>query len=219
MKLKLKVKLLIDVLMTLILLFLMGYQFWGSGLHEWAGAIMLVLFITHNILNWNWYKSLFKGQHNAIRCLQIIINLLLLIVMLLLMASGIIMSRYVFTFIDLSTMIPMGRIMHIACSHWGFILMALHIGIHWGMITTMIKKHVKVSFNETINYIIKFFVIGYGVYVFIKRNFLTYMLLQSQFMFMDFNESKLLFYFDYILLMGLFLILTHQLVKILRTNN
>lgn len=218
MKLKLKVKLIIDVLMTLILLFLMGYQFWGSELHEWAGIIMLVLFITHNILNWNWYKSIFKGQHNAIRCLQLIINLLLLIVMLLLMLSGIIMSQHVVTFIDLSTMISMGRTLHIACSHWGFILMALHIGMHWGMISSMLKKHLKINLNETINYVIKFFVCGYGLYVFIKRNFITYMLLQSQFVFMDFNESKILFYFDYLMLMGMFIVLAHQLVKLLRNK-
>ena len=51
MKTLAKVKIAVDVLMTLLLLFLMGYQFWGDTAHEWAGAIMFILFIVHHILN------------------------------------------------------------------------------------------------------------------------------------------------------------------------
>ena len=47
MKPKAKVKIAVDVLMTLGMLFLMGYQFWGDVAHEWAGAGMFVLFILH----------------------------------------------------------------------------------------------------------------------------------------------------------------------------
>ena len=34
----------------------MGYQFWGETAHEWAGTLMLLLFIAHHILNAGWYK-------------------------------------------------------------------------------------------------------------------------------------------------------------------
>ena len=44
------VKIVVDVWMTLLLLFLMGYQLWGESAHEWAGAFMLVLFIAHHAL-------------------------------------------------------------------------------------------------------------------------------------------------------------------------
>ena len=45
------VKIVVDALMTLLLLFLMGYQLWGESAHEWVGAGMLVLFLAHHILN------------------------------------------------------------------------------------------------------------------------------------------------------------------------
>lgn len=35
----------VDGLMTLALLFLMGYQLWGEAAHEWVGAGMFVLWI------------------------------------------------------------------------------------------------------------------------------------------------------------------------------
>ena len=50
---KAAVKLAVDVLMTLGLLFLMGYQFWGDFAHEWAGTGMFVLFLLHHVLNRN----------------------------------------------------------------------------------------------------------------------------------------------------------------------
>ena len=51
-----------DIFMTVLLLFLMGYQFWGETAHEWAGTLMLLLFIAHHILNAGWYKNIFRWQ-------------------------------------------------------------------------------------------------------------------------------------------------------------
>ena len=61
MKPKMIVKLCADVLMTVALLFLMGYQFWGESAHEWIGAGMFVLFILHHILNLNWLNQRYHG--------------------------------------------------------------------------------------------------------------------------------------------------------------
>ena len=71
MKPKAVFKIGIDVLMTLGLLFLMGYQFWGDVAHEWAGAVMFLLFILHHILNAGWYKSLFfRGKRRPSVCFR-----------------------------------------------------------------------------------------------------------------------------------------------------
>ena len=62
-------KIILDVLMTLALLFLMGYPFWGDALHEWAGVGMLVLFLAHHILNGSWHKNLLHGRYPPFRVL------------------------------------------------------------------------------------------------------------------------------------------------------
>ena len=46
-----KLKITVDALMILALLFLMGYQLWGDVAHEWAGAGMFLLFLLHHGLN------------------------------------------------------------------------------------------------------------------------------------------------------------------------
>lgn len=96
MKPKMKIKMGIDVSMTVLLLLLMAYQITGQELHEWFGAGMLVLFLLHNILNIRWYGNLFKGKYTLLRVTQVIINLSVLASMLCLGFSGIVMSRHVF---------------------------------------------------------------------------------------------------------------------------
>ena len=99
MKPKAKVKIAVDVLMTLGMLFLMGYQFWGDVAHEWAGAGMFVLFILHHALNGGWYKSLFRGKYSPARIFQLVIDLLVFLDMLGLMVSGVILSNHVCAFL------------------------------------------------------------------------------------------------------------------------
>ena len=114
MKPKAKIKLAVDLLMTVVLLFLMGYQLWGDAAHEWAGAGMLVLFIAHHLLNLNWHKGLFRGKYTAARILMNVIDLALFIAMFCLMASGIIMSRHVFAFLPIDSGMGIARLMHMA---------------------------------------------------------------------------------------------------------
>lgn len=70
LKTKMKIKMGIDFLMTVLLFLLMSYQITGQKLHEWFGTGMLVLFLLHNILNIRWYGSLFKGKYTLLRAMQ-----------------------------------------------------------------------------------------------------------------------------------------------------
>ena len=56
----------------------------------------------------------------------------------------------------------------------------------------------------------------YGLTVFIRRDLLTYMLLQTQFVFLDFGEPIPLFYLDYLAMMGAFIFLAYYASKLLR---
>lgn len=66
-KIKLKLKLIIDILMTFALLLLMSYELLGSTAHEVVGVVMFVLFVVHHALNINWAKHLAKGRQTPIR--------------------------------------------------------------------------------------------------------------------------------------------------------
>ncbi len=220
MKPKAIIKIVIDVLMTLGLLFLMGYQFWGDAAHEWAGAGMFLLFILHHVLNGNWYKSLFKGRYTPSRIFQVVVDLLVFLAMIGLMVSGIMLSNHVFSFLNIHGGMSFARLLHMAASHWGFVLMALHLGLHWGMFLGLAKKTLHLKQTSRVRKIL-LPVLGsgiaiYGLIVFLRRGLLTYMLLQTQFVFLDFSEPVPLFYLDYLAMIGAFIFLAYYLSALLR---
>lgn len=215
-----KWKRVVDVAMTVTLLFLMGYQFWGDVAHEWAGAGIFVLFAFHHILNWRWYKSLFQDKYSLMRIFQVCVDMLTLFSMIALIYSSIVLSRYVFAFLPIKGGMAFARRLHILGSYWGFLLMNIHLGLHWNMVIGMVQKRMRIKKSSKIRSIFLLF-IGtaislYGITVFIKRDFLTYLLLKSEFVFLDYGESIFLFYIDYFALIGLCVFIAHYLTKLLR---
>lgn len=206
------IKRVIDILMTLALLFLMGFQFWGQAAHEIAGAFMGILFVAHNVMNISWYRSIFRGRYTPMRIFQLTVNLLTLLSMLALMYSGIMLSGYVFAPLGIEGSLSLARRLHILGSHWGFILMSLHLGLHWNMIIRHMKETKLKRFMPYIGTAIAI----YGLYVFISRDFISYMLLQSEFVFLDYEEPAVLFYIDYLALMGLCIYVAHYTSHFMR---
>lgn len=197
---KMKIKMTIDMAMSIVLFFLMSYQLTGQKNHEIAGALMLILFIAHHVLNFGWFKALGKGSYSSYRICTTVMNVALLIVMLLLMISGIRMSGYVFTFIEIPISMSVARSLHMTCSYLSFLLMGIHIGFHCTMMAGMINNKGKGKALNTKVKIVLRALIGivdfYGVYVLIKRNFFSYISLQMHFVFFNYEEPGIYYILD-----------------------
>lgn len=134
------------------------------------------------------------------------------------MISGIIISRSVLTFLPITGWQSFGRNLHMISAYWGFVLMSLHLGLHWSMMMGMAKKAIRKP-NQTGIWILRgagFLIAVYGIYAFGKRDIGTYMLMQSHFVFFDYEEPLFFFLADYIAAMGLFVWTGHYLAKIIK---
>lgn len=220
MKVKLKIKIFIDILMTLGLLFVSGYQFWGEAPHEWVGAGMFVLFLVHHLLNISWHKNVLKGRYTVSRTFQLIVDLCLFITMLMEMYSGIVLSRHVFSFLPIESGLALARKLHILGAYWGILFMSLHLGLHWNMMIGIVKKRMGIKARSRIRSLTGILSGGciavYGVSVFIRRDFPVYLFLKSEFVFLDYSEPVVLFYLDYLALMGLCIFVGHYIAKLCR---
>ena len=223
MKPKARLKVGIDILMTLLLLLLMGYQFFGDAAHEWAGSGMFALFIIHHLLNGSWHKNLLRGKYDAYRIFMLVIDVLLFADMLGLMVSGIMLSNHVFAFLGIHGSMSFARLLHMASSYWGFVLMSLHLGLHWSMIISMLRRAVNGGKKASAASKLLFRIFGtvtavYGLTVFIRRDLITYMFIRTQFVFLDFNEPVLLFYIDHLAMMGTFIWTAQRLSALTRNK-
>lgn len=204
------------------MLFMSGYHLWGGIAHEWVGAGIFALFIVQHILNLSFYKNFFKGKFSAYRITLIIIDFLALAAMLALMYSGITMSRHVFAFLKIESGLSLARKLHILGSYWGILIMGLHLGLHWSMLLNAADKKLKIKSASKSRSVICFsagaLIACYGAYVLIKRDFFTYMFLKTEFVFLDYEESKILFYLDYFAVIGLCVFIAHYLSNVLKNH-
>lgn len=218
MKPKMIVKIAVDIVMTIALLLLMTYELIGQEAHEWIGIGMLVLFVTHHILNGKWSRNLLKGKYTAPRIMQTDLVVLVLLSMLGSMTSGVILSRHVLSFLPISGGRAFSRILHMMAAYWGFVFMSLHLGFHWSMMMSMARKVVNKQ-SQIRKWVLRaaaFLIAGYGIYAFTRRDIGSYMLLKNQFVFFDFEEPLILFMLDYIAVMGLFVAVGHYMSEILK---
>lgn len=218
MRAKQKMKIAVDILMTLALLLLMPYEMIGEAAHEWIGIVMFLLFITHHVLNRKWTGNLLKGRYTPLREVQAILVILILIDMLGSMISGIILSRHVFSFLNIRGLSMVARTVHMTCAYWGFVLMSLHLGIHWGILVGMAGRLFArpLAARTWIARLAALAAAAYGVYAFVKRGIPGYLLMQVHFVFFDYEEPVILFILDYVAAMGFFVFLGYYLSMVLK---
>ncbi|MCI8616627.1 MAG: DUF4405 domain-containing protein, partial [Lachnospiraceae bacterium] len=143
MKQKTILKIIIDIGMTVVLLFLMAYELIGEAAHEWLGIGMLVLFIIHHSLNWKWSRSVFKGKYIPLRIWQTVFVIGILLTIAGSMYSGVILSKHALSFMPIKGGRALAREIHMVSAYCGFVLMSLHLGFHWKMMMGMARRIIK----------------------------------------------------------------------------
>ena len=232
-----RLRMTIDITMTILSIILMGgnYLFPADIVHEILGVALCVLWAVHITLNRRWYGAIFRGKYNAYRVMQTIINCSILICTIFLMISGIILSNHIFTFLNIQGGLGFARIAHLLASHWYYLFMSLHIGLHVGVIANKMRHPAPINchpeldsgshaeempkqvrhdkLRKIIPRIILALVCAYGIYAFIARGVWKYLILQQQFFFFDLERGYILFAIDYISIIILFATLSHLLAR------
>ena len=201
----------IEITMTVLSIILMGgnFIFPADLVHEILGVGLFVLWGVHIALNRRWYSAIFRSKYNPYRVMQTFNNCGILICTIFLMISGIILSNQLFTFLNIQSGLGFARIAHLLSSHWYYLFMSLHIGLHMGR---LFQNVVAKIFPR----IILVLVCAYGLYAFIARGVWKYLVLKQQFFFFDLERGYILFAMDYISIIILFATISHFIAKLLK---
>lgn len=131
-------KLAVDLAMAVLFLVCLGFRLTVETTHEWAGMALFALFGAHTWFNWNWYRNLFKGRCTFRRVVNTAVNLCLLGLMVLLLIGGL-MNAHLLRFLELTGGMQY-REWHTFAAYWGMVLIGIHTGLHWRIITGAIHK-------------------------------------------------------------------------------
>lgn len=194
-----------DVVLTAVLLGLFGYHLWEEPIHEWLGIGFFALIISHTGLNFWWFKTLFKQQYNGYQRLKTSVNIAVFSLFLTACISGVLLSKHIFDEFFFHSTDDWVRKTHMLATHWLQIAIGVHLGLHWQGIGTMLSNGLKLDLEapyaklagRILLPLMWLIITGYGIYVFIERDLLPYLLNQVNFAFFNFEESKLRFYFDF----------------------
>lgn len=212
MKPILKVKIAVDAAISASMLLLMAYGLVGETAHEWIGVGMFALFAAHHVLNRRWIKAVPQGRYTPLRIVQTVLVGLIFLCMMGSMVSGIVLSRHVFAFLPKRGGYAWAGKLHILCAFWGFVLMSLHLGMHWNMLLTIARKHLRPNPIRTWALRIAGYAFAaYGAFAFVRRDVGLYLLLKSHFVFFDYSEPLVAFLLDYLAVMALFVAVGYHL--------
>ena len=207
------IKKIIDVIMTVLLLCLMAYQVTGEAIHEWSGIVMTILVIIHMILNRRWYGALLKGKYNLYRGVTVALNVLLLLSFAMTAFCGMAMSSHAVPFLYGMAPLDFVRRAHLSMSHWTFVLMGAHLGMHIPAMTAGLKsngrKKMMVSAVLTC-------LAGIGFWLFLRSGMVNYLFFRVPFAFLDYGKAGWLVFFDNLLMLWFWAFTGMQTALILR---
>jgi Domain of unknown function (DUF4405) len=204
-----------DLVMTFLMLIAMAFYITGNMVHEVVGVVVLLLFIVHNFLNRHWYKSILKGKHNLRRTLQIGINLLFLVTMVVMMVSALLISSELFPFMPINNDMILRQI-HVQTAYWGFIIMAVHIGLSWEIIINSVRRMTRITGTSRIRTIalriLAVLIVAYGVQSSFEGEMGSKLFIYNPFGWFT-GDSTLKFLIDHLSIMGIYICGTHYTLK------
>lgn len=202
-------RMIVDALLLALLLCLMSYQVTGDKLHEWIGVAMTLTVIVHQILNRRWYAALFKGRYNPYRGLTTAVNALLLAAMLLTAFCGMAMSGYAVPFLYWAGGVFLVRPTHLAMSHWAFLLMGLHLGLHLPVMLGRGKTGAGTALTVP-----GAILAGVGFWLFWKNGMPDYLFFRVPFAFLDYDKAGWLVFLENALMLSAWAFLGAQLARL-----
>jgi hypothetical protein len=209
-------RLFINTAMLVLLMASLAYRWTGNPIHEWNGIFLLVLTAVHNIFNGAWYRKSLSPK--GVRAyLKTIIDLLLLVSVVVLMGSATLISRTLFPFLHGEGSV-MARQVHVSAAYWFLLLVSAHLGFHWaGVLDKTVKWFGVVGKSRLFWKLMRlaaFAILVVGMKEFMDRGILPKMVLYYSFEAPGPEESLVSCLFAHLSIMGAFVFMTHDALKL-----
>jgi hypothetical protein len=136
-------RLLLDALAAGLLLAALAYYWLDNTAHELIGTGFFLLLIVHNAFNRRWYGAIRKAR--APRTVaDVVLTLSLLAAVLVLLVTSLMISRTVFSFLQLGGGFS-ARQVHLFAAYWSLAFVAIHLGLRWQRVMNAVRSGLRIS--------------------------------------------------------------------------
>lgn len=136
-------RLLLDLIAAGLLLAALAYYWLDNTAHELIGAGMFLLLIVHNLFNRRWYGAIAKAREPR-KLIDVMLTLSLLAAMLVLLLTSVMISRTVFSFLQLGGGFT-ARQVHLFAAYWTLAFVAIHIGLRWQRVMLAVRSTLRIT--------------------------------------------------------------------------
>jgi hypothetical protein len=206
------VRLVIDLAFTVLLLCALMYRVTGDTAHEWIGVAVCAVCIAHNVLNWKWYKNIFKGAYNLRQGIMTAVNLLLAFTFVTLIITGMLHSRTVLAFLHLPGDMLIRQI-HTTAAYWCLPLIGAHLGLNWRIILNAFRKMLGIKGKNRVRKIavqlVALVIAAFGVWSSFDRDMFSKLFCGFSFDYWPEERPAILFFAVNLSIMGLYVFITY----------
>ena len=190
----------LDSAMLLAFLVLVADRYTGNPVHEVAGTLLFFLVALHSAVNGKWYATIMRGSYSPSRALRSAVNILLLAAFLGTAASGILISKTVFAFVDFAGGFSM-RTLHMGFAHWCFLFMGVHLGLYWQRMQVGVRSLFPTRTEKAVFAflpgVLAILAALYGIYAFFVRDMNFVLTMQNAYSVWLDNDTAICLLFDY----------------------
>ncbi|GIU52588.1 MULTISPECIES: DUF4405 domain-containing protein [Shewanella] len=139
-----KTRYVMDVIFLIGFMLVSAPQATGLPLHEWFSVVLIIPFMIHLLLHWDWAKSSFKRLCSKVTIKErfnIVWSYLIYLMMLLVFVSGFLVSEAIFPFLGIPLEIQdfWSKIHHDSATLI-MPMLGVHLALHWSWIIKFTKR-------------------------------------------------------------------------------
>ncbi|MGA1832769.1 MULTISPECIES: DUF4405 domain-containing protein [Rhizobium] len=214
-----RVRLFLDFLAVALIIACLAYWWLDNLSHEVFGTALFALVIGHNVFNRRWYGNVRKGRRNAVRIFNIFTIVCLAVAMLVMLATSLLISRDLFSFMALDGAFAVREI-HMFAGYWTLFIIAIHLGTRWTVMMNTVRATLGLAARSTVRTIalraVALVIAIWGVKSSFEMTFGSKLMLTYSLDMWDFNESTLQFFVNYGSIVGLCAVVTYYGLNLIR---
>ena len=208
---RLLLRLVLDAAATAALFAALAYYWLDNRAHELIGTGMFLLLVVHGVVHRRWYGKI-REKRDGVGRANVALTLLLLVAMLVLLATSLMISRTLFSFLSVEDAVTARRV-HMVAAQWVVLLVSIHLGLRWTIVMGALRKSLRLTEANPVRTVVLRVLaaaIGlHGVQASFDMLFGSKLLLLPVLDMWDFSESTPRFFLNYLSIVGLYASLIH----------
>lgn len=173
--------LIVDGLLAILLVLVMALPVVEAAAHEWVGIAVVLLAAVHIGMNASRVRGMAR-QRKMHTALLLLLDIALCACIIAMIISALILSEHVFSWLPAISGASWARLLHLAGSHWLFVLAFVHCGLHLRKMAGKLWRYPVARWMGRVVFLI---CLVAGICWFMQLGIGSYLFLQTHFAFVD----------------------------------